>query len=284
MTPFERALAAGGTLVAAWDYEDTEGQRLVLHTVSAEGAQKVAETDVPRETRQDMVDRLVAQKVRVGGAYAGSDFVWVADDAGFAVWTKTSCAAEGLRPKPDVARVHVWIDDAYAGHRGVRFDLHDGGTRPIVEENRSSAKLPTYGEDDLYLETLWAHYLGLHLALWHGVELLNDISSKSTDADLAVRRGLLELAARLHPQSKEVTVSLGAVSRASELGMYVSAAGDDSLRTFEIRATVAGSSATLTRMIKRGTLAQVSAFLRRVTTPSAVLTAMNVAINEANPG
>lgn len=284
MTPFERALAGGGNLVAAWDYEDTDTQRLVLCSVGSDGAQQVAETDVPAETRQDLVDRLVARGVRVGGTYAGSDFAWVADDTGFAVWTKTSCVAEGTRPKPDVARVHVWIDETNAGHRGVRFDLHDGGTRPIVEENRSSAKLLTYGEDDLYLETLWAHYLGLHLALWHGVELVNDISSKSIEADLAVRRGSLELAARLNPQSKEVSVNLGSVSRASELVIYVSAAGDDAARTLGIRAKASGSSTTLTRTIKRGTLAQVSAFLRRVTTPSAVLTAMNVAINEANAG
>lgn len=250
----------------------------------AGGARQVAQTDVPRETRHDVVDRLVAQGVRVGGTYAGSDFVWVADDTGFTVWTKTSCVAEGTRRKPDVARVHVWIDETNAGHRGVRFDLHDGGTRPIVKEKRSSARLLTYGEDDLYLETLWAHYLGLHLALWHGVELVNDISSKSTEADLSVRRGSLELAARLSPQSKEVSVNLGSVSRASELVMYVSAAGDDSARTLGIRAKASGSSPILTRTIKRGTLAQVSAFLRRVTTPSAVLTAMNVAINEANAG
>ena len=55
MTPFEEALGAGGDLVAAWDLADTERMRLVLFSVGLKGAERLAATDVPLATHEDMI-------------------------------------------------------------------------------------------------------------------------------------------------------------------------------------------------------------------------------------
>ncbi|NVB77090.1 MAG: hypothetical protein HOV81_01725 [Kofleriaceae bacterium] len=269
MTPFERALAAAGNLVAAWDLEDNDDQRLALFSVGDGGAHKQAETDVPAATREDMVDRLVARGVRIGAMYAGTRFVWVADEQGYAVWTDTACTARSAERDRDIERVHVWLDPEDQGHRGVRFDLAGGGERTIAEEKRPSAAMLSYGEDDLYYETFWAHYLSLHLALWHEVPLQNDIAPTSIESDLAVRRAALELAKRLESDPNEHVISVGAIAPASELALRASNG------ELEVRVKRTGSTGWLAKTLTRGTAPQVRAFLRRVTTPPAVLRAMN---------
>lgn len=279
MTPFEAALAAGGPLVAAWDLGDTDRERLVLHAVGEDGAKELAETFVPTATRETMVDRLVAAGVRVGSMYGGTPFTWVVDEQGFAVWTEFARTAGSSDRVANVDHVHVWLGEN-RGHRGVRFERKDAGPLMIAEERRTSHELITYGEDDLYYETFWAHYMSLHIALWHEVPVVNDITDESNADDLHVYRENRELAAATEREAAEVMRSYGRVDRATDLTLHVTADSAGG-RSLSVRVTTSTVGRVLTRTLKHGTRAQVAAFLRRVTTPSAVLSEMNLLINDA---
>lgn len=279
MTPFEAALAAGGPLVAAWDLGDTDRERLVLHAVAEDGAKELAETFVPTATRETMVDRLIAAGVRIGSMYGGTPFTWAVDDQGFAVWTESARIAGSSERVANVDHVHVWLGEN-RGHRGVRLERKDAEPLLIAEERRASHELTTYGEDDLYYETFWAHYLSLHIALWHEVPVVNDIADDSNADDLRVYRENRELAAVIERDAAEVTRSYGRIDRATDLTLRITANAGSS-RSLDVHVTIPNGT-VLSRTIKYGSSAQVAAFLRRVTTPSAVLSAMNLLINGAS--
>lgn len=279
MTPFEQALGAGGTLVAAWDYGDNASERLVLHAVGENGAKELAETSVPQATRQDLVDRLIARGVRVGAMYGGTPFTWVVDEQGFAVWTETARTAGSSERIANVDHVHVWLGEN-RGHRGVRLELKDGTALLIAEERRASHELITYGQDDLLYETYWASYMAFDLALWHEVPIVSDITDESNDKNLRVYRANAELAATIERDAGEVIKAHGAIGRASDLTLRISAESEG-VRTAEVRVTIPKISGVLTGIVKRGSTAQVAAYLRRVSSPSEVLRAMNLLINDA---
>lgn len=284
MTPFERALEERGALVAAWDFEDNESLRLVLYAVSEQGATQLADTDVARAVHEEMVDRLAARNVRVGATFRGSDLVWVADDQGFAVWSRTARTCAGTALDPAVERVHIWLDGDDVGHRGVRFDLRGGTNRMIAEEQTSASNQLTYSDDDLSMETLWAHYLGLHVALWHGVPLVNDISPVLAPDQFVVERGLRALAPIVEHGTDEVVQSLGAVGRSSDLTVRIGAdAQNPDGHVVEVRVKLAGAPSAFSQIVKRGEPATIGPFLRRVTTPATIVSAMNKLINANKP-
>lgn len=285
MTPFEQALSDGGTFVAAWDFEDNDRTRLVLYRVSAAGAQRVAETNVPLATREDMVDSLVARGVRVGATYSGTGFAWVADEAGYTVWADGKQSSTAHVAQPTVSVVHVFYDAADRGHRGVRLDRRDGGSELVAEERSPAARLDiTYGQDNLSNDTLWAHYMGLHLAIWHLVPLVNDVSPTNIEPDLRIARAARTLAAGLADAPagsalEPLVQTAGAVGRATELSLAVLPGAANESVEVEVR-VVAKTGAHLRRTIKQGSRQQVGQFLQRVTTPSAAKWAMNALINE----
>lgn len=281
MTPFEEAVAAGGPLVAAWDYEDNDSQRVVLFKVGPSGWVKLAETDVPTETREAMQDRLSDRGVRVGMTYAGSGYVWVADDLGFGVWNETKQTGSGKVASPAVAKIHVIYEGGAPDRRAVAIEMRSGGSEVVAEERSLWPSMDvTYDAMNLELETMWAHYLSLHLALWHLVPLVNDISSYSIDGEMSVTRSARALAKNVSklpdigtfdPPSEE----LGPGSRTkSRVLAVVPAADEPAMRVLELRVTLP-SGTTSTAILRRGTNAQIAAFLRRVTTSSAVLTAVS---------
>lgn len=284
MTSFEQALAEGGPLVAAWDHEDDQRTRLVLFRPTPGGARRLAETDVPLSAHEDMVDSLAVRGVRIGATYAGSGFVWIADDLGYSVWSDSALASSGAVASPAVSAVHVFYDSGDRGHRGVRLDLRSGGSELVAEERSAAARLDiTYGQDNLYQDTLWAHYLSLHLAIWHLVPLVNDVSPTNIEPDLNIARAARALATSLAKQpvsgeSAPLVQSAGAVGRATELSLAVSPGAANDSVAVEVR-VVAKTGANLRRTIKQGTREQVELFLRRVTTPSAAKWAMNALLN-----
>lgn len=272
---FEAATAHEGPLVAAWDYEDNGQTRMCLFHVGGEHVTQLAETNVPTETREDFVDRLVAKNIRIGGMYAGTVYVWVVDEAGFTVWSGDAVAASGTRASKDVVKVTLFVDPAYDGHRGVRFTLASGASEVVVEEDDPIPRIdPAYGADELFLDTLWANYLGNQLAVWLLVPFVNERRSGSNEMDLTVARAARTLADQLDGSGRgELLVSMGAVGRSADLAFRVDAAQT----AIDLRITLQGGE-TATVALKRGTRAQLAAFLRRVTTPSTVLSAMNTQI------
>lgn len=288
MTPFEEAVAAGGPLVAAWDYEDDERQRLVLFKVGPSGWVKLAETDVPAETREAMQDRLTDQGVRVGTTWAGSGYVWVTDDLGFGVWNEKAQTGSGKVASPAVAKIHVIYEGGAPDRRAVVIEMRSGGAEVVAEERSMWPSMdPTWDNMNLEMEMLWAHYMSLHLALWHLVPLVNDVSPYSLDNDAAVLRAARALAKNvgklpdigtfeppsetLGPQGRTSNVVLAVVPDASEAAT----------RVVEVRVTLA-SGKLATAVIKRGSNAEVAGFLRRVTLPSIALTAVSRIVDQ-NP-
>lgn len=287
MTPFEEAVAAGGPLVAAWDYEDNDRQRLVLFEVGSSGWTKVAETDVLAATQEAMHERLTDRGVRIGATYAGSGFVWLADELGFGVWNEKAQTGSGKVASPVVSKVHVIYEGGAPDRRAVALELESGGSDVVAEDRSMWPSMDiTYNQTNLEMETLWAHYLGLHLALWHLVPLVNDISPYAFEHDLEVARAARALANNVGGisdvgASDPVSQAFGPWGQTSALALVVApSASEHATRTIEVRVTSKSGKTTSSAIIKRGTNSQLAAFLRRVTTPSVVLRAISAVLTQ----
>lgn len=265
-------------LIAAWNELDAKRQRLGMYNVGDDGARFVSEMDVPLAAREDMVDQLVSQGYRIG-ASAG-DFVWVVDDRGFVVFAEGKLVASGERPPAGVTAVHVYYDETDRGRRGVRFEIGSGEHQTVVEQRDDSPDFdPTYGESNLQEDTRWARYLGKQLALWCDIPLVDDTSRLRADADLAIMRAAHRLLETLEASpTADAVESAGPVGRARELALRVVHSGAKA--ALDLQVTSAKGTLRTTPALKRGTLAQIAAFLRRVTTPATVQFAMNDVINE----
>jgi len=256
MTPFEEALGAGGDLVAAWDLADTERMRLVLFSVGLKGAERLAATDVPLATHEDMVDRLVDRGVRIGATYADTSRVWVTDDHGFVVWSRDAQTASGRIASHAVASVQVFEN------RGVQLKLKSRGQEVIAEERSGPA--------------LWAPCLGEHLAIWHLVALKNESEPASIDERLAIAYTARELAKDIEKNSAPIAQlvhAIGPIEPSAMLSLLV--ADSEHATSLAIRVRMPGGGEPLNVVIKRGTRGQIAAYLRRVTTPAAIQSAMH---------
>jgi len=281
MKPFDEALAAPGPLLAAWDEEDNTRTRLGLFSVADDHVTELAQTNVPHDQREDLVDRLVARKIRIGAQYGGKVFTWVADDESFAVWSGSELVASGTRTTKSVSGVTIFVDPDDQGHRGVRLTLASGRSELVVEEHDPTPRIdPAYGDDELLLDTLWAKYLGTHLALWFLVPLDEPSARTTYGLELAIARSARTLAAQLDAaaSSSDLVLSMGPIGRSAELAFRIGEARN----VLDIQVTFKDGGTT-SATIKRGTSAQISAFLRRVSTPSTVLFAMNEQITKRKP-
>jgi hypothetical protein len=83
------------------------------------------------------------------GSYAGADFVWLADERGFGMWsTKAGVVAsantdevllEGARvPRGDVKAIHTFVGRDYVV-RGIHVERADGALLPLVSERDAVA-------------------------------------------------------------------------------------------------------------------------------------------------
>ncbi len=279
MKPFAEALGGPGPLVAAWDYEDNARTKLSLFHVGERGLTTVAQTEVPLDRQEEMVERLVERKIRIGGHYAGSVFAWVVDDQGCSVWTpRTRVAHLGARPT-DVVAVTLFVDPADAGHRGVRLTRAGGKDQVLVEERDPTPSIdPAYGHDELFSDSMWARFLADQLAVWLLVPRSDEVSQRSNELDLTIARGAVALAAQLERggSAERIVQSLGPVGRAHEVAFV--AAGPEGLEL-----TVTGVGGTSSVQLKAGTPAQLAAFLRRPGTPYRVQWAVNAQLQGPRP-
>ncbi|MBL0216511.1 MAG: hypothetical protein IPQ07_21840 [Myxococcales bacterium] len=278
---FDEAVAHAGPLVAAWDHEDNAGTRLCLFHVGDGRVTQLAETRIDGEAREDVVHRLVARGIRIGGMYAGTVYLWVIDEAGYTVWENHDVVATGTRAAKAVTQVTLFVDVADDGHRGVRVTLADGHSETLVEESDPTPRLdPSYNDDDLFTDTRWAAILGKQLSVWWLAPFVNERRNESNELPLVVARAARAMADQLDGGAGgELLISMGAVGRSADLAFLVGAART----TLDLRITFQdGQTAAVT--LDRGTRAQLSAFLRRVTTPFTVVRGMNDQIERRKAG
>jgi hypothetical protein len=123
-----------------------------------------------------METHLKGKGLRLGATFGSNVFVWSFDDAGYAIWSHKSIVASGTRDRvADVREVVRFVDPADRGHRGVQLVRADGSRETLVEENVDVDIDLTYSESDLILGSRWAKYLGLDLAQWLGVPLIDEL-------------------------------------------------------------------------------------------------------------
>ena len=176
MIPFEEALERDGTLVAAWDDRDDSRRRPAIFTVGAQGAALLTETAVDPTMHQEITNRLLDRGLRIGHTYGDHEFVWAFDGRGETVWSAKGIVWKGP-PTTSVERVITFLDPQDRGRRGVRLAVRGGADVTVVEERDETATLdPFYNADNLFLDSLWAHYLGYHLSRWLRVTHENQIS------------------------------------------------------------------------------------------------------------
>ena len=178
---FEDSLRSGGDLVAAWDEMDVSRRRLAVFTVGAQGAALLTETMVDPPMHQEITNRLLDRGLRIGHTYGDHEFVWAFDGRGETVWSAEGVVWEGPAPGK-VVRVTTFLDPRDRGHRGVRLAVAGGAEVTVVEEHDETATLdPFYNADNLFLDSLWAHYLGHALSQWLSVPHQNQISGRRED-------------------------------------------------------------------------------------------------------
>jgi len=277
--PFDEAVVEGSPLVAAWDHDDTIGERLVLFRVGVAGWLKLAETAIPELDQESMHERLVRRGVRVGATCG--HFVWVFDEQGFGVWNETSQTIGSRSASPVVGRVHVAYEGGAPDRRAVLLEQASGGTDVIAEERSLWPSLDiTYNSLNLELDTAWAHHLSVDLALWHLLPLVNDIAPFEIDSQLEVARAASALADSVRELPAVGTFDApsqplaGSSTWKERVLAVIPDPNEPARRTVEVRLTSPeGRSSRV--IVKQGTNAQVAAFLGRVTTPGAVLTAIS---------
>jgi hypothetical protein len=257
-----------------------------MYAVGAAGAHHLATQQVPDDRREELYEALRERGIRIGGAWPWSGHVWVADDAGFAVWNRGALMAEGstaglrLRDghvlRNDVARVVSFIDSADQSHRGVRCELTRGGSRVVAEEFAPPShavfdELSTFDDD-----VRWTTWVGYDLAMWLAVPHVRlDGSVRNGDA-LAIAAELRALAAEVEtlPDTgafEQITRDLVGPGDAYDVSLRVAA--DDTVHGRFIEAKVWNAERTRwrARWVAQGSSVALAAWLRRVGTPDQLL-------------
>ncbi len=277
MSTFDESLGHAGPLLAAWDYNHRERTRVRLFHVPDGAVAFLAETTVPLAEHEEVVERLIAQGVRIGGMYATTSYRWAIDDAGLVIWKGDVIAARRAHPPEGCTCVELFIDPVKQGHRGVRFNS-GSGEDVLVEESDPTPDLdPAYGDDELLMDTLWGHYLGSQVAVWANVPFLDGRTGESDSLALPIARAARALAGQLGSGAGEIEMPMGAIGRAAGISFHVNPTRDRlGLRV------MFSDGRRASAQLKAGTTIQIAAYLRRVTTPSHVLTAMNGEIEKHN--
>lgn len=177
---FEEAVAAPGRKVQAWGDEVKDGHRVAMvYRLGERGAEQLAWRQVPERERGALTADLEARGLVVAGYDFFSGFVWVTIDGGVEVYHRTGKVLEAtgdratiqdgrVIPRSEIATVIAFADDDYV-HRGVKAALRSGREVPLVTEASGGAMGdPTYGRNELLMETSWAGVIGHAIAAWAG--------------------------------------------------------------------------------------------------------------------
>ncbi len=281
---FVQAMAYAGAILAVRDHQSDDEVR--MYAVGAAGAHHLATQQVPDDKREALYEALRERGIRIGGAWPWSGHVWVADDAGFAVWNRGAMMAEGstagLRLRDGnvlpnvVARVVSFIDGADQSHRGVRCELTSGGSRVVAEEFAPPSQavfdeLITFDDD-----VRWATWVGYELAMWLGVPHVRFDGSVGNGDTLAIASELRALAAEVEtlPDAgafEQITRAFVGPGETYDVSLRVAA--DDTVHGRFIEAKVWNAERTRwrARWVAQGSSAALAAWLRRAGTPDQLL-------------
>jgi len=276
----DELLAGPGPLLPAWELNDRTVHTVRVHRIGSEGAALVGRADVDPKEVEVTNNKLQDRGLRVGNAYYG--FVWVIDDAGFGVWSKTAQLAEGTRDDVrigsetlragDIKRVETFVDPENWGHRGVRVDTGDRSV-VVAEENFSVENNPSYSAMDLDMEIMWADFLGRDIALWLGLPYADRHGKVTNKPQLDVYTACCGLADKLRAGEFEfVFHSVGSSDGSGEVVLRLAPNPlEEQLRFIELRVHTASGKSWYGRWLKIGTNAQIAKFLRNVRTPALIM-------------
>ena len=183
MIGLDAAIEYPGLRIAAWDRSREGDGQLTIVAIGRDAVTVLTRETVAHADRARVEERLKNRGVLIGSTYRGCPFVWVVDDARFAVVSLdkghmvtdafgTDLVVGGQRFRiADVQVVVSFVDTNDIAHRGVKLQLADG-REPIVAEERDPGALfdPTYGRQNLELDAGWIVVLGRELATNLGVE------------------------------------------------------------------------------------------------------------------
>jgi hypothetical protein len=269
------------TRIAAWDDMDDRRETLVLFDVDDEGASRLCTETIPADEQEDRNEALRDAGARIGRTYGNTEYVWVADEQGFTVWTASGVAYEQAVPTDRITSVVAFYDAADRGHRGVT-----AGGQLVVEQHDSTASNdPTYNQDDFSMDAIWTSYIARDLATWLGVPLEDQIARYDNKSVLRIRATAEELAQDVayEPETgtfDHVVHSIGTVEPAGELAMrFAPNPLDPSRRFLELRVSSPSSKTTSGRWIKQGTNTQIARFLREVRMPALALRTMHALLH-----
>jgi hypothetical protein len=282
MNDFDAALAKGGSLVAAWDDFDDDRKTLALFDVGANGAKRLAETNVARDQQQHRSDALVARGARIGYTIGNNEHVWVIDGDTATVWSSNrvvldanratlKLAGEFVAPG-DVRRVTAYYSSDRV-ERGVRFETKAKEVVAVSEHDDDAKDDPFYNQDNLVIDAMWASYLANDLATWLGVPLDDHLMHIDNATQLRIAKAARELAVEVtraspHGTFQPVKKAIGAIESVGELTLrYSPSSVSSDGRVLEL---VVGGQAGA-RAIRTGTNQQIAATLQSVRLPRLVL-------------
>jgi hypothetical protein len=280
----DELLAEAGPLLPAWELNDRIVHTVRVHRIGSDGAALVGRADVDPKEVEVTNNTLQDRGLRVGNAY--HRFVWVLDDAGLGVWSKTAQLADGTRDDlrigserlraGDIKGVATFVEPENWGHRGVRMDV---GNRIVIvaEENFSVENNPSYSAMDLDMEIMWADFLGRDLALWLGLPYADRHGKITNKTQLDIYTACCALADKLTnvPERGEfefVFHSVGSIDGSGDVVLRLAPNPlEEKLRFIELRVHTETGQSWYGRWLKIGTNAQIARFLRNVRTPAMIM-------------
>lgn len=264
-------------VVAVWDYASRPDATFAIGVLTAKFAARYEYKSLPRRNRLAVLAAMRRRGVLCAASYAGADFVWLADDRGFGVWSKEAGVVasanadevllEGARvPRSDVKAIHTFVSDDYVV-RGIHVERADGVLLPLVSERDAIAEAdPTYGRNELLAsDARWIAYCGRDLAIALRVPLVDPVFGVT--ADQAVAAAARDLAARIErlPDAGEfgaVEQAFVHADRRAVLRCAPSPADPERVRFVELRVASESGQSTTSQWLLAGSNGELAAYLR----------------------
>ena len=265
------------TVAAVWDYASRPEATFSIGVLTAKGVARYEYTTLPKRNRPAVLAAMRRRGVLVAASYAGADFVWLADERGFGVWsakaglvaeaTADEVLLEGARvPRGDVKALHTFVGHDYVV-RAVHVERADGALLPLVSEADAVAEAtPTYGRSELLeSDARWIAHCGRDLAIALRVPLVDPVFGVT--AEPAVAAAAHGLAARIERLPR--TGEFGAVEEAfvhadrrALLRCAPSPADPERVRFAELRVASPSGLSTTWQWLLAGSNGELAAYLR----------------------
>jgi hypothetical protein len=264
-------------VVAVWDYASRPEATFAIGVLTAKGVARYEYKKLPKRNRPATLAAMRRRGVLSAASYAGADFVWLADDRGFGVWSSKAAVVasanadevllEGTRvPRVAVRAVHTSVSHDYVV-RGIRLERADGALLPLIFERDAIAEAdPTYGRNELLeSDARWIACCGRDLAIALRVPLVDPVFGVT--ADPAVAAAAHELAARIErlPDTGEfgaIELSFVHADRRAVIRCAPSPADPERMRFVELRVASESGQSTTSRWLLAGPNGELAAYLR----------------------